>query len=301
VDIVKLHQRATTGFGERVHAIAEDQWTLPTPCARWDVRQLVNHVVGENRWAVPLLSGSTIAEVGSRLDGDLLGDDPVAAWDASAAEAATAVSRPGAMDDTAHLSFADLPGSEYTAQLFADALVHTWDLARAIGADERLDPELVGACAAWFGPNEDLYRSSGAIAPRPAVRGVSDGQAELLVAFGRDPSPDDTLSVIRRFNDALGRHDVDAAMALMTDDCLFEDTAPPDGRRHEGQAAVRAVWEALFASTPSARFVTEEGVVAGDRATFRWRYTFDGGEVRGVDVFRVRDGKVAEKRAYVKG
>lgn len=301
MDIVTLHQRATAGFGARVHAVADDQWTLPTPCAQWDVRQLVNHVVGENRWAVPLLSGSTIAEVGSRLDGDLLGDDPMKAWDASAAEVATAVSRPGAMDDIAHLSFADLPGREYAAQLFADALIHGWDLARAIGADERLDPELVDACAEWFGANEDGYRSAGVIAPRPTVPSVSDGQTQLLVAFGRDPSPDDTLSVIRRFNEAFGRHDVDAVMALMTDDCVFEDTTPPDGRRHEGQAAVRAAWEALFSSSASARFVTEEGVLAGDRATFRWRYVFDGGEVRGVDVFLVRDGKVAEKCAYVKG
>ena len=88
-------------------------------------------------------------------------------------------------------------------------------------------------------------------------------------------------------------------MALMTDDCVFEDTSPPHGRRHVGQQAVRAVWEQLFAHRP--RFTTEEGVICGDRATYRWRYDFDGGSVRGVDVFRVADGKVAEKLAYVKG
>jgi ketosteroid isomerase-like protein len=90
-------------------------------------------------------------------------------------------------------------------------------------------------------------------------------------------------------------------MALMTDDCVFEDTSPPLGTRHVGQDAVRAAWDALFSSTPSAGFETEEGVVHGDRATYRWHFRFDGGSVRGVDVFRVRDGKVAEKRAYVKG
>jgi ketosteroid isomerase-like protein len=90
-------------------------------------------------------------------------------------------------------------------------------------------------------------------------------------------------------------------MALMTDDVVFEDTSPPDGRRHAGQAAVRAFWEEFFGSSPRTDFVTEEGFVAGDRATYRWRLDWDGGHVRGVDVFRVRDGKVAEKLAYVKG
>jgi ketosteroid isomerase-like protein len=90
-------------------------------------------------------------------------------------------------------------------------------------------------------------------------------------------------------------------MELMTQDCVFEDTSPTHGQRHEGQAHVQAVWETLFASSPSARFEIEEGIIAGDRATYRWSYQFEGGSVRGVDVFRVRDGRVAEKLSYVKG
>ncbi len=301
MDVVVLHRRALERFGALVHAIGPDQWTSPTPCAGWDVRSLVAHLVGENRWAVPLLEGSTIAEVGDRFDGDLLGDDPVRAWDDSAGEALAAVARPGAMSDIAHLLFGDFPGHEYAAQLFADGLIHSWDLARAIGADEALDPELVAECARWFADREDAYRAAGAIGPRPAGTPPDDAAAALLAAFGRDSSPDDTLSVIRRFNEAFNGHDVDAVMALMTDDCLFEDTSPTHGRRHEGQAAVRRAWEELFAASPDAYFATEEGIVAADRATYRWCYRYGGGEVRGVDVFRVRDGKVAEKRAYVKG
>jgi uncharacterized protein (TIGR02246 family) len=116
------------------------------------------------------------------------------------------------------------------------------------------------------------------------------------------PTSESTRAVIDRFNDAFNAHDVDAVMALMTDDCVFENTAPaPDGERHEGQGAVRAVWEALFASTPSARFEAEDMFACDDRCAVRWRYTWDGGHIRGVDVFRVRDGKVAEKLSYVKG
>jgi ketosteroid isomerase-like protein len=116
------------------------------------------------------------------------------------------------------------------------------------------------------------------------------------------PSRSDTLETIERFNEAFNRHDVDAVMALMTEDVVFENTSPaPDGARYEGQAAVRAAWETLFAASPQARFATEETIALGDRCVVRWRYAWGDGHVRGVDVFRVRDGKVAEKLSYVKG
>lgn len=112
----------------------------------------------------------------------------------------------------------------------------------------------------------------------------------------------DTRDVINRFNEAFNRHDVDAAMALMTDDVIFENTSPfPDGERFEGQAAVRKFWTDFFAASPSAHFDAEEMVVMGDRAVVRWRYSWGDGHIRGVDLFKVRDGKVAEKMAYVKG
>jgi ketosteroid isomerase-like protein len=113
-----------------------------------------------------------------------------------------------------------------------------------------------------------------------------------------------TLDVVRRFNEAFNRHDVDAVMALMTPDCVFENTLPPpDGERLEGASDVRAFWQRFFQSTPTARFATEEMFAVGDRCVVRWVFHWDdqGGHVRGVDVLRVRDGKVAEKLAYVKG
>jgi ketosteroid isomerase-like protein len=115
-----------------------------------------------------------------------------------------------------------------------------------------------------------------------------------------------TQAAVERFNAAFNRHDVDAIMKCMTADCVFENTRPaPDGTRLVGQAAVRAYWEEFFARSPQARFETEELFAAADRCVVRWTYHWvrDGetGHVRGVDVFRVRDGKVAEKCSYVKG
>jgi ketosteroid isomerase-like protein len=116
-----------------------------------------------------------------------------------------------------------------------------------------------------------------------------------------------TRDVIEHFNTALNRHDVDAVMALMTPDCVFENTFPaPVGERYEGQPAVRGFWERLLADSPRASFTTEEIFAAGDRGVVRWRYgwgddTGENGHVRGVDLFRVRDGLVVEKLSYVKG
>ena len=183
--IPELYHRAQDAFGERVHGVRADQWTAGTPCVEWDVRTLVNHLVGEIRWAVPLFAGATIAEVGDQFDGDLLGDNPVAAWDAAAPAAIAAVQDPGAMDRTVHLSFGDFPGSEYASQLFADLLVHGWDLARATGQDERLAPELVAACAEWFAEKADGYREFGAVGPRLIPRRDTDPQDVLLAEFGR--------------------------------------------------------------------------------------------------------------------
>jgi ketosteroid isomerase-like protein len=116
-----------------------------------------------------------------------------------------------------------------------------------------------------------------------------------------------TLEAIDRFNQAFGRHDVNGVMRAMTADCVFENTCPPpDGERYVGQKDVRGFWERFFRSSPGAAFETEEIFAAGDRCALRWLYRWvDGagkpGHIRGVDVFRVRDGKVSEKFSYVKG
>ncbi len=117
------------------------------------------------------------------------------------------------------------------------------------------------------------------------------------------PVPDDgaTAAAVARFSEAFDRHDVDAVMAAMTADSVFESTAPPDGERHEGQSAVRAAFTAFFGESADAVFETEEQIVTGDRAIVLWRYVWAGGHVRGIDVFRIRDGLVAEKVSYVKG
>lgn len=109
-----------------------------------------------------------------------------------------------------------------------------------------------------------------------------------------------TIEAVERLDAAFDRGDIDAFMAAMTDDCVWESFTPaPDGRRHEGQAAVRQAIAEFLDTSPV--FDRDQMFACGDRATVRWRCRFDGGRVRGVDVVRVRDGKVAEILSYVKG
>ncbi len=305
MDLNTLYHRTVESWADRVNAVRPDQWESPTPCTEWNVRALTNHVVGEDLWTTPLMQGSTIAEVGDRFDGDLLGEDPIrsaldAAMDATRTVAATLPTQ-----GTVHLSYGEERMDEYVRQLAADHLLHGWDLAAATGGDTRLDPALVHEVSSWFSEREEQYRHAGVVGARTVAHG--DPQADLLSAFGRDPGWGPNHAGLARFSAAFGRGDVDAIMALMTDDCLFEATGPaPDGVRHEGADAVRRVWDELFGGTGDATFAEEESFVAGDRGVLRWRFDWtedDGtpGHVRGVDVLRLRDGRVCEKLSYVKG
>ena len=122
----------------------------------------------------------------------------------------------------------------------------------------------------------------------------------------QDPRAAQTLAIIRKMDDAISRRDLEAMMALVTDDIVWDTTTPPDGERHVGRAAVREAGEAFFTSSAEATFESEELVALGDRAIQRWLYRWidqsgKAGHVRGVDIFRVRNGKVAEIFSYVKG
>jgi uncharacterized protein (TIGR03086 family) len=186
-DLIALHRRAVDQFGAALRAIRPEQWGLPTPCADWDVRALVNHLVDENLWTAPLLEGKTIEEVGDRFEGDLLGEDPESAWENAARQATAAVGQQDVSDRAVHVSFGDISGEEYVSQLTSDHVIHTWDVARAIGSDELLDTELVEFVFAYLAPRVDDWRAAGAFGPRVDIPSGSERQAELLALTGRRP------------------------------------------------------------------------------------------------------------------
>lgn len=115
------------------------------------------------------------------------------------------------------------------------------------------------------------------------------------------PRLEDAATVVGEFNAAWHDHDLAAALALISDDCVFEATSPaPDGQRHTGHVAISAAWKPIFDNMRS-RFTVEDSFTAGEHVVQRWRYDWGGGHVRGLDVFTVQDGKITEKASYVKG
>lgn len=181
-----LLDRALVGFGERVAAVAPDDWDRPSPCEDWAVRDLVAHVVEEERFGPPLLAGQTLDEIGDRFSGDLLGDDPLAAWRDAARDLRDTLTDPAVLDAPIRLPGPPQRGRGFLFELFADHLVHTWDLARAAGGDEALPADLVEACAAWFDGHEQAWRDAGEIGPAAPVPADADRQTALLARFGRD-------------------------------------------------------------------------------------------------------------------
>lgn len=115
------------------------------------------------------------------------------------------------------------------------------------------------------------------------------------------------MRVVLAFNEAFNRHDVNGMMEYMSEDCLFENTHPaPDGTVYKGKQVVMHFWQEFFEQSPQAQIEIEEIFGLGERCVMRWKYSWvdaqgKKGHVRGVDVFRVRDGLICEKLSYVKG
>ena len=187
VNVPDLFDRAVGEFDRRVRSVSEEQWDNPTPCTAWSVRDLVNHVVVEDLWAPGLLAGKTIDEIGGMeaFDGDLLGSDPRQAWDEASEAARSSVHRDGAMEVTTHLSFGDFPGRFYTEQLLSDHLIHAWDLAKGIEADDHLDEELVAYVYEAMLPHAEALSQSGAYGNVIEVPDDADTQTKLLGLVGR--------------------------------------------------------------------------------------------------------------------
>ncbi|MGP3922084.1 TIGR03086 family metal-binding protein [Streptomyces sp. 8N616] len=187
MDLLDAFDAGLEEFGRRVHKVAPGQWTVGTPCTEWSVRDLVNHLVGEHLWAPWLLRGATIAEVGDRFEGDVLGDEPVKAWDQAVAESKSAFHRPGALDIEVHTSGGLTPASEYGWQMTSDLAVHAWDLARGIGADDTLDEDLAQAVWEYIEPQADSWRGAGIFGPAVKVPDSAPVQDQLVAFLGRRP------------------------------------------------------------------------------------------------------------------
>jgi uncharacterized protein (TIGR03086 family) len=183
--VTESYEHAVDGFARRLALVTESRWAGPTPCADWSVRDLVAHVLDEQLWIPPLLSGETIAEVGHRFSGDQIGRDPAAAWADARGAAVTALAVPGVEQRVVQLSFGASTVADYVRHVSVDTVVHTWDLARAVGGDETLDPADVAAALTALAPMVEVFRTAGVFGPALPVVDDADEQTRLLALLGR--------------------------------------------------------------------------------------------------------------------
>ena len=177
MDIIDRYQQAATGFTARLNAVTDDQWANPTPCTDWSVRELVDHVIAIQR-QIPEGLGTIVDD----------GADAQATWKAVHEGALTALRQPGVLEGTMR----GMRGDEVPVEMaliprLSDLHVHTWDLARATGGDERLSPEVAAIVLERLKPNDDALRKSGSFGPKVEPPQDADVQVELLCFLGRRP------------------------------------------------------------------------------------------------------------------
>ena len=179
---------ANDEFARRLRLVGPDDWWRPTPCSEWEVRALVNHVVGGCVRHQMLLHGAQAHEVEATRVIDHLGADPMTAFAAAAGAVVSRFCEDGALERNVHHAAGDRTGRELLSMRVLDSAIHSWDLARAIGAEETLDDEVITFLLAYTAgldlrPGQRAFAPADADAPRDA-----SSQDQLLHRLGRHPN-----------------------------------------------------------------------------------------------------------------
>jgi uncharacterized protein (TIGR03086 family) len=180
-DVVEQWNQVAEGFTARLDAVRADQWDALTPCPEWTVRQLVEHAIGAQRMMARARGATGVVDAPT-------GDDPRPAWQAVRAAAAAAYSEPAEMDQIVKMPFGEMPARDALAIPMGDLLVHTWDLARATGGDERLDAQAVAAV--YEGMKllpEEIVRTPQIFGPKVDPPAGANLQTQMLCFTGRSP------------------------------------------------------------------------------------------------------------------
>jgi uncharacterized protein (TIGR03086 family) len=188
-DLLELFNRGLREFGTRVHRASAEQWTASTPCSEWDVRALVDHLIDEQLWVPPLMSGHELGAAGSIVESTkrALDDDPVAAWETAALASSRAFGEPGALDREVALSRGATRATEYLTEMIFDLVVHSWDLGKAIGFTESLDDELVRFGLAGAEQLGGDLSASGVFDAPVQVSDDASAEERLVALTGRRP------------------------------------------------------------------------------------------------------------------
>ncbi len=179
------YEQAIEYMASTIDHIDPGAWDRPSPCSEWSVRDVVNHIVAECLWVEPLLDRQTIEQVGTRFDGDVLGNDPIAAWANASKQCATAFANTADLSQPVNVSWGQIPAFDYLEQMTADLTIHAWDIARGSGQQTPIPQQLVGVSAQILKPMVESGATGGVFEPPLNVGTSADAETQLLAMTGR--------------------------------------------------------------------------------------------------------------------
>lgn len=181
-----LYSRAVTEFGRVVAQGSGHHWDAPSPCSEWSARDVVGHVIAVQHAIVATIAGQR-APMNPMVDpGRHAGPDPAATWTVAAAAVAAALDQPDVLDRLVQTWRGQVTVDDMIGYNVGDTTIHTWDVARALGVDDRLDADLVAASLAALEPVADAMRGPGVFGQAMFIDAAADAQTRLLGLVGRD-------------------------------------------------------------------------------------------------------------------
>jgi uncharacterized protein (TIGR03086 family) len=179
------YERALQGFGDVVAQAAPDSWSAQSPCAEWTARHVVGHVIAVQHAIAATIAGTRPPMNPMKEPDRFAGDDPAATWSDALATIRTAIAGADISNHVVTMWRGEMTVDEMLGYNIGDTTIHTWDLARAIGVDDSLDPDLVEAALQLYGPIADTMRGPNVFAEQVDVDAASDAQTRLLALVGR--------------------------------------------------------------------------------------------------------------------
>ena len=179
------YTKALYGFDHVMRSVPADAWDNASPCSGWTARDVAGHCMGVIEAAGAAARGGAAAHDFMGQPGPIAGSDPYSSWSVIRDQALESFDQPGALQRIAQTPFGEQPVDSFIGFIKADALIHTWDLARAVSGDEKLDAQLVDQVLAAMSPMAAMLAGSGVFAAPISVPDSADTQTRLLAMVGR--------------------------------------------------------------------------------------------------------------------
>lgn len=184
MDTKELFKKAEEQVDKFIRNVKPEDLEKQSTCSEWTVKDLINHIIYEDLWIPELMEGKTLAEVGDKYEGDVVGEDFLKSWSDASEKALDTVESLKDVNQVVHLT-KDTPASEYLEQMIVDKTIHAWDVARSTNQEDKLDEELVKSTYDLFAPQAEEWRSGGALGEKVEVAEDASLQTKLLALSGR--------------------------------------------------------------------------------------------------------------------